>query len=109
MEGCVIHDCWASYLSYDHCGHGLCGSHLLRELTFIVDTNGYAWAANMKRLLQKTCLSVAKRKSKKLTAREYKNLQQTLPQYPDPGRKGTPAHSSQAKRQARPDRQVRRP
>ena len=49
--GVVIHDCWASYLSYDHCGHGLCGSHLLRELTFIVESNGYSWASNMKDLL----------------------------------------------------------
>jgi hypothetical protein len=73
--GVVIHDCWASYLAYDQCGHGLCGSHLLRELTFIVDANGYAWATNMKRLLQQTCTSVAKRKSKKLTQGEYKNLQ----------------------------------
>jgi hypothetical protein len=73
--GVVIHDCWASYLAYDHCGHGLCGSHLLRELTFIVDANGYAWATNMKRLLQETCSIVAKRKSKKLTRREYRNLQ----------------------------------
>ncbi len=74
-SGVVIHDCWASYLSYDHCGHGLCGSHLLRELTFIVDSNHYAWAANIKRLLQETCAKVAKRKSKKLTTREYKRLQ----------------------------------
>jgi hypothetical protein len=37
--GVVIHDCWASYLAYEHCDHGLCGSHLLRELTFIVDAN----------------------------------------------------------------------
>ena len=73
--GVVIHDCWASYLAYDHCGHGLCGSHLLRELTFIVDANGYAWAANMKRLLQENCVIVAKRKNKKLTPGEYKNLQ----------------------------------
>jgi len=73
--GVIIHDCWQSYLSYDHCGHGLCGSHLLRELTFIVDANGYAWAANMKRLLRETCVIVAKRKRKKLTQREYKNLQ----------------------------------
>jgi hypothetical protein len=73
--GVVIHDCWASYLAYDHCDHGLCGSHLLRELTFIVDANGYAWATNMKRLLQETCVIVAKRKRKKLTRREYNNLQ----------------------------------
>jgi len=73
--GVVIHDCWQSYLSYDHCDHGLCGSHLLRELTFIVDSNGYAWASNIKRLLQENCIIVAKRQSKKLTEKEYKNLQ----------------------------------
>ncbi len=73
--GVIIHDCWASYLTYDQCGHGLCGSHLLRELVFIMDTNGYAWATNMKRLLQETCATVAKRKRKKLTRNEYKNLQ----------------------------------
>ena len=57
--GAIIHDCWASYLSYPHCGHGLCGSHLLRELTFIVDANGYAWARNLKRLLQEACKQVS--------------------------------------------------
>jgi transposase len=39
--GVVIHDGWTSYLAYAHCGHGRCGSHLLRELTFIVDANAY--------------------------------------------------------------------
>jgi transposase len=73
--GVIIHDCWASYLSYDHCGHGLCGSHLLRELTFIVDSNGYKWARDMKKLLQKTCRTVAKRDDKCLTDKEYANLQ----------------------------------
>ena len=73
--GVVIHDCWQSYLSYDHCGHGLCGSHLLRELTFIVDSNGYAWASNIKKLLQKNCKIIAERQSKQLTEKEYKNLQ----------------------------------
>lgn len=73
--GVIIHDCWASYLTYGHCAHGLCGSHILRELTFIVDSNHYAWAGNIKRLLQETCVSVAKRKRKKLTQLEYKRLQ----------------------------------
>jgi hypothetical protein len=73
--GVIIHDCWASYLSYDHCGHGLCGAHLLRELTFIVEADGYAWAKNMKRLLQKTCARVARRKRKRLSPREYDQLQ----------------------------------
>ncbi|MCP4745440.1 MAG: transposase [Desulfobacteraceae bacterium] len=73
--GVIIHDCWASYLSYDHCGHGLCGSHLLRELTFTIDSNQYRWARNMKKLLKKTCRTVAKRKDKCLTGAEYANLQ----------------------------------
>jgi transposase len=73
--GAIIHDCWSSYLSYDHCDHGLCGSHLLRELTFIVDSNGYAWAKNMKRLLQQSCQKVSASKRKKLTAKAYANLQ----------------------------------
>ncbi|MDP6535568.1 MAG: IS66 family transposase [Gammaproteobacteria bacterium] len=73
--GVVVHDCWASYLSYDHCDHALCGSHLLRELQFIVDSNQYAWAANMKRALQQTCAKVSARKRKKLTEREYQALQ----------------------------------
>jgi transposase len=73
--GVIIHDCWASYLAYEHCGHGLCGAHLLRELTFIVEAEGYAWAANMKRLLQQSCARVSARKSKTLNRRQYANLQ----------------------------------
>jgi transposase len=73
--GVIIHDCWASYLSYKHCSHGLCGSHILRELTFIVDSNGYRWAKNMKRLLQQACAQVSKSKRKKLTQQQYARLQ----------------------------------
>ena len=72
--GVIVHDCWASYLAFAHCGHGLCGSHLLRELTFVVDSNGYRWAANLKRLLQDTCARVAKRENHCLTDSEYINL-----------------------------------
>ncbi len=73
--GVLIHDCWASYLSYDHCSHGLCGAHLLRELAFIHESNGYAWAKNLRRLLQKTCRLVARHPHKRLTEREYERLQ----------------------------------
>ena len=73
--GVIIHDCWGSYLTYNNCDHGLCGSHLLRELTFVVESNGYAWASNMKALLQETCRTVSKGKRKKLTEKKYANLQ----------------------------------
>ena len=73
--GVTVHDCRASSLSYAHCGHALCGAHLLRELTFIVDAHGYAWAKRMKRLLLDTCHQVASRDHKTLTPHEYKALQ----------------------------------
>ena len=73
--GIIIHDCWASYLSYDHVGHGLCGSHLLRELVFVIEANDYRWARNMKRLLQETSAKVSRRESKCLDDRELANLQ----------------------------------
>lgn len=73
--GVIVHDCWASYFSYENCEDALCGSHLLRELAFIIDSNGYSWARNMKRLLQETCATVSRSESKKLSARESVNLQ----------------------------------
>jgi hypothetical protein len=74
-SGVIIHDCWSSYLSYDHCDHGLCGSHLVRELTCAIESNGYRWASNMKNLLLETCKKVSKRKNKKLSKTGYVNLQ----------------------------------
>ena len=73
--GTIIHDCWASYLSYEHCSHGLCGSHILRELTFVIDSNNYRWARNMKKLLQEACRQVSKSKRKQLTQQQYARLQ----------------------------------
>jgi transposase len=73
--GAIIHDCWQSYFSYEDCDHGLCGSHIVRELTCIVDSNGYRWASNMKVLLLETCKKVSKRKSKRLSKNQYVNLQ----------------------------------
>lgn len=74
--GTIVHDCLSSYLSYKNCKHGLCGSHLLRELTFIIDSNGYRWAKNMKKLLKKACAAVSKSKRKRLTKKQYAHLQQ---------------------------------
>jgi transposase len=89
--GVLIHDCWSSYLAYVHCDHGLCGSHLLRELTFVVDANGYTWAADMKTLLQQTCARVSRRKRKRLTPREYQNLQKRYRTILTRGEKELPA------------------
>ena len=74
-DGTIIHDCWASYLSYDNCNHGLCGSHITRELTHVIESNNYRWGKNMKKLLLDTRKKVSKNKRKKLTNKAYANLQ----------------------------------
>lgn len=62
-------------MSYDQCDHGLCGSHLLRELTFMVDAHDYRWATHMKKLVQKTCQQVRASTDKRLTLTALANLQ----------------------------------
>ena len=73
-RGVLVHDRWASYFAYDHCTHALCGSHLLRDLTFIEDAHGYAWARRMRKLLLKTCHRVREHPDKALNDTDYKAL-----------------------------------
>ncbi len=89
--GTIIHDCWSSYLTYNHCDHSLCGSHLLRELTCAIESNGYRWASNMKALLRETCKAVSKRKNKKLRETEYSNLKKRYRNIITRGEKELPA------------------
>jgi len=70
-KGTLVHDCLASYFTFLHCRHALCGSHLLRELTFIVDAHNYRWARRMKRLLQGACKRVSDCPEKCLDDKEY--------------------------------------
>ena len=66
----LIHDRWAAYFAYKLCKHQVCGSHLLRELTFVVDSNNYRWARLMKKLLCETCDAVNKSETGVLTEAE---------------------------------------
>lgn len=90
-HGTIIHDCWSSYLTYNHCDHSLCGSHLLRELTCAIESNGYQWAKNMKALLKEICKKVSKRKNKRLTKKEYADLQKRYRNIITRGEKELPA------------------
>ena len=68
--GTLIHDRWAPYFTYDLCKHQVCGSHLLRDLTFIVDSNNYRWARLMKKLLCECCDAVNKSETSVLSEAE---------------------------------------
>lgn len=89
--GTLIHDCWCAYLAYTNCKHGLCGSHLLRELTFIIDSNNYKWAIRMRELLQCTCKTVSKSNRKVLFKHQYKLLQKKYRTIITQGEKEMPA------------------
>jgi hypothetical protein len=69
--GVVIHDCWQSYLSYDHCGHGLKWLSL------------GPYEASAARNLH----NCARRESKQLSEQEYKNLQKDYRNILDHGEK----------------------
>lgn len=39
----AVHDCWATYFNFADCRHAICGAHLLRELTGLIES-GSKWA-----------------------------------------------------------------
>ena len=51
FKGTAIHDRWSPYFQYEKCRHGLCGSHLLRDLRFVMEQEKESWAKSMRRLL----------------------------------------------------------
>jgi transposase len=47
FRGRMIHDHWAAYFRYEKCTHGLCNVHHLRDLVFVHEEMGRAWAKAM--------------------------------------------------------------
>ena len=52
FHGTAVHDSLRQYFGYTDCLHALCGAHLLRELTAIIENDGFEWAIHMKELLE---------------------------------------------------------
>ena len=50
FSGTCVHDGWGAYWRYG-CAHALCNVHLLRDLTFLAEEQGWWWAARLKALL----------------------------------------------------------
>ena len=46
----AVHDCWSSYFKFTDCTHAICGAHLLRELTALIEKD-IKWAALFKTYL----------------------------------------------------------
>lgn len=43
FQNWAVHDCWSTYFKFTGCRHAVCGAHLLRELTALVES-GSKWA-----------------------------------------------------------------
>jgi transposase len=52
--GVAVHDGLSSYFGYRKCTHALCNAHHLRELRFIHEQYGQAWAARLRVCLRLT-------------------------------------------------------
>ncbi|MEK7996396.1 MAG: IS66 family transposase [Planctomycetota bacterium] len=72
FKGRLIHDCLPSYFKLKNCRHGLCNSHLLRELTFIHEVYRQEWARKMSDLQREMLQYVKARKEcvSRLTAKQ---------------------------------------
>jgi hypothetical protein len=51
FKNLLIHDCLGAYFTFTYCRHGLCNAHTERELTYLHEQLGQAWAAEMIELL----------------------------------------------------------
>lgn len=95
----AMHDCWESYFGFQQCQHALCGAHLLRELTNLVE-KGSKWAAKMHQFMldlyqnsQKATVLVA---DSQTWEREFKHICQLAhSEEPPPvqGKRGKPKNS----------------
>ena len=94
-----MHDCWESYLGFEQCQHALCGAHLLRELTNLIE-KGSKWAAKMHQFMldlyqnsQKATVLVA---DSQTWEREFKHICQLADSEEPPpvqGKRGKPKNS----------------
>ena len=89
-RGTLVHDCWAAYFRYEQCRHQLCG-HLLRDLTFVVESNNYRWARLLKALLQQACHKLNRSHSKVLSKAACKALRKRYRTILTQGAKELPA------------------
>ena len=82
FKGTSVHDGWRSYAGYD-CAHALCNAHHLRELRFLVERYGQAWADQMMTLLVTMKASVEQAQAQGQTQLIPHELTQFVQQYRD--------------------------
>lgn len=100
FTGWLMHDFLSSYLGFENCLHTFCKSHLLRELVFLFEEHGQAWAGRLHDLFLEMFLRVKQRKARdaplgpKELHRWFRRYRRILCQ----GRRANPARRQQRQR-----------
>jgi len=102
FSGWVVHDCWQSYFAGGNYRHALCGAHLLRELTALIE-QGSQWATRMHELLMTAYLDCEKGKGSlnagqlQITIKKYQAILQQAHQEEPPPEPRARGHNKQSK------------
>ena len=95
----AVHDCWESYFSFEQCRHALCGAHLLRELTNLIE-KGSRWAKQMHQFIlelyqnsRKATVVVADKQTWERAFRHICQLADIEEPPPKQGKRGKPQNS----------------
>ncbi len=78
FQNWAVHDCWSTYFNFTGCQHAVCGAHLLREFTALIET-GSKWAQNFHAFL----LDLYERSDKGMAAIPTKERSRVLRKYQD--------------------------
>jgi transposase len=77
FKGVAVHDCWSPYFLYTLIMHALCQAHLLRELIFVTERTGQAWAEKLSKLL----IQMKERKEAIIADKGERMAQEEIAQY----------------------------
>jgi transposase len=98
FTGWLMHDFLSSYLSFEHCLHTFCKSHLMRELVFLFEQHQQQWAKDLHDLFLEMLQYVKDRKARDapLTKNEFKRWQQHYWKILRAGRQANPLTPAQS-------------
>ncbi len=83
--GTPVHDRRAGHLTHHRCTHRPCGSHLLRGLTSVVESNGFRRARLMKRPLRGACHRASRSDARVLPEAERRSVRRRCRTIPAQG------------------------
>lgn len=98
FTGWLMHDFLSSYLSFDHCLHTFCKSHLRRELVFLFEQHQQSWAKDLHDLFLEMlqCSKDRKARDAPLRPEEFHQWQQRYRKILGAGRQAHPLTPEQS-------------